>query len=52
MTQGYQEEIESLHLQLSRLYRAGSRDYDKIDGLWARIERLEAFQTMIEVNRP
>lgn len=52
MTQGYTDEINELHEQLATLYRFGSRDTEKIDGLWARIERLESFQMMIEANRP
>lgn len=52
MTQGYVDEIAALHEELATLYRFGSRDTAKIEGLWARIERLEAFQVMIDANRP
>lgn len=46
----YEKQIDELHAQLYILYRGGSRDQDKIDGLWARIERLTAQQTILKAR--
>ena len=46
----YERQIEEMHQELYRLYRAGSRDVDKIEGLWARIERLTAQQTLLKAR--
>lgn len=35
------KEIDRLQKELTRLYRGKSTDTVRIDGLWARIERLE-----------
>jgi len=43
----YESELERMHGQLYILYRAGSRDQVKIDGLWARIERLQTMQAKL-----
>lgn len=44
----YEQQIDAMHLELYKLYRGGSRDYDKIEGLWARIERLQTQQNILK----
>lgn len=46
----YENEITRLHEKLAALYRGGSTDHSRIQGLWARIERLESTKAKIEVR--
>lgn len=50
MTEFYDAEIGRLHKQLSELYRKTPGDTRRINGLWARIERLQAVNARIEVK--
>lgn len=47
---GYEKQIEELDMKLYRLYRSGSRDHDKIEGLWARLELLEATKARVDAG--
>jgi hypothetical protein len=47
---GYDAQIQELDIKLYRLYRSGSRDQDKIDGLWARLELLEATKARVDAG--
>lgn len=42
MTNAYTQRLDALHEELAQLYRGKSTDTLRIEGLWARIERLEA----------
>ncbi len=47
---GYDAQIAEIDQQLYKLYRFGSRDIDKIDSLWARLELLEATRAKLAVS--
>lgn len=54
MTEFFEAEIGRLHLQLAELYRKTPGDTRRINGLWARIERLQSLNarlTVKEANR-
>jgi hypothetical protein len=42
--------ITALHEELAQLYRGKSTDAIRIQGLWARIERLEATQVRLRAR--
>lgn len=46
----YDAEIDRLHEELARIYRLGNltpEEYLRAQGLWARIERLEATKVLM-----
>lgn len=47
MNDFYDTEIDRLHDELAHLYRNKSTDGTRIDGLWARIERLETSRVRV-----
>jgi hypothetical protein len=53
MNEYYDTEIDRLHEQLASIYRRGaltSTEKVTADGLWARIEKLEATKVKIEAK--
>lgn len=53
MTDYYEQELDRLHLELRSLYSLGRltpAEQIKADGLWARIERLDAVATQVRVR--
>lgn len=50
MTDFYDAEIDRLHVLLAQMYRKTPGDTLRINGLWARIERLQAQNARVTVR--
>lgn len=50
MSEFYDKQIEELHQKLAHLYRGKSTDTVRINGIWARIERLEQVNAKLIVK--